>query len=237
MWSPTLRKEREGWGTRCSAQRDTRLSVQLMRQKQMKEPSRVTIVATLLLAAMSLAQEKRQEPNYQETAKWIVEKIPEAGRRHSGITTASTVGGERKLEDLTTISYDQVSLDDCTLQFTEVTTVVTDYEGGRDGTTRVIYSAPLAKVKQVDIKHDVTEAQHLAGWYGAPWNSWDVILEVPSAQKQLDQQGQTTKVDSVPSVSIGFGRSTSADTNEDSASRLKKALDHAVELCKKKEPF
>jgi hypothetical protein len=203
----------------------------------MKKPASATIVAILLLAAMSLAQEKKQEPTYQETANWIVEKIPEAGRRHSGITTVSTVAGEGKLEDVTTISYDQVSLDDCTLKFTKVTTVVTDYEGGRDGTTRVIYSAPLAKVKQVDIKHDVTEAQHLAGWYGSPWDSWDVILEVPSTQKQLDQQGQTTKVDGVPSVAIGFGKSTSANANEDSANRLKKALDHAVGLCKKKEPF
>jgi hypothetical protein len=203
----------------------------------MKKPASATIVAILLLAAVSLAQEKKQEPTYQETAKWMVEKIPEAGRRHSGITTVSTVAGEGKLEDVTTISYDQVSLDDCTLQFTKVTAVVTDYEGGRDGTTRVVYSAPLAKVKQVDIKHDVTEAQHLAGWYGSPWNSWDVILEVPSTQKQLDQLGQTAKVDSAPSVAIGFGKLTSADTNEDSANRLKKALDHAVELCKKKEPF
>src|ERR1700688_84896 len=203
----------------------------------MKEPSRATIVAILLLPAMSLAQEKKQEATYQETAKWIVEKVPEAGRRHSGITTVSTVAGEGKLEDVTTISYDQTSVDDCTLQFTKVTTLVTDYEGGRDGTTRVIYSAPLAKVKQVDIRHDVTEAQHLAGWYGSSWNSWDVILEGPSTQKQLDQQGQTAKVDSVPSIAIGFGKSTSADTNEDSANRLKKAVDHAVELCKKKEPF
>lgn len=178
----------------------------------MQRPALFVIVAL----AASFAQSQTQEPTYEQTQNWIVSKIGEGG-----VTERSP--------DATT-SYEKVSMDNCKLLYTRVLFMPGGYIPDR--TIKWEWNVPLGKVQEVQARH----------YTFAPRSTDErlVTFKAPITGKETRTDkgvvGETTENVDISEGSIIFGRSPSTD--EDSANRMKKALEHAVDLCKKVgEPF
>ena len=175
----------------------------------------------LVASALSMLLVLNQEgPNYEQTKKWIVSKITdEAGSTHSNPSQGHQ-----------TTSYEQVSLDDCKLQFTGVL-----YDSMLDQTMSDVTSVPLDKVSSVSVSHLVF--QEIIDEYRVRISTADKVITIKRSQKGGNSV-QDQKVLNMDQTAIVFGRSKA--TNEDMANRMQKALNHAVGLCAKsttKEPF
>lgn len=195
----------------------------------------IVIFSVLSCAARVLAQDK-QEPTYEETRKWIVGKIAEGGWESAITTVGRSEAGETRQRAIISESYDPISLDDCTLQFTEITRHAPDNK-----TERVLFSVPLRKVVNVNQLREYREEKHTvdetAKWitidqYFEKVDFWDVSIDAPVIAKYLDQEGRVLQTFNRPKAVLAFGKSTATD--KDTTARLKKALDHAVDLCKQK---
>lgn len=212
----------------------------------MKHLSKAIIATCLLATSISLAQDKqpKQEPTYQETRLWLVGKIAEAGWANTIKTTStSTIVEGDTSTSLTAESYDQISVTDCVLQFTSIMTTTKPL---KLNVTRTVYSVPLSKVQDIKQLREYREAQHTVDTttytdlridqYFDKVDFWDVSINAPTIVKLLDQQSNVVQIFNEPKAVITFGRHS--NTDEDTTNRIKKALDHAVDLCKKKaEPF
>jgi hypothetical protein len=217
----------------------------------MKHLSKAIIATCLLATSISLAQDKqpKQEPTYEETRLWLVGKIAEAGwaSTFKTISTSTIVEGDTSTTTVAE-SYDQISVTDCVLQFTDISTtteVATTATANPLKVTRTVYSVPLNKVQDIKQLHEYQEARHTVATprsdlridqYYDKVDLWDVSIIAPTVAKLLDQQTNVVQTFNERKAVISFGQHT--NTDEDTTNRIKKALDHAVDLCKKKaEPF
>ena len=189
------------------------------------------LTTVFLLSVIAGAQTKPStpptadtQPDYEQTRKWIVKKMGEAGYRHvvKGVLEKTEVG-----------SYDGLSMDDCNLSFTEIERTI---DSDSDKTTKEIVVVPLSKVSNIKVSHLVTE---ILGW-----NEWNLIIETsPNAvsyRVSEIQHGEEKLTNSHLGSDTEMRFGTSPESDEDSVKRTKKALDHAVSLCKgtnKNEPF
>ena len=185
--------------------------------------ARAIITSLLIASALSmLVMVNQGEPSYEQTKKWIVSKMTdEAGSTHSNPSQGHQ-----------TTTYEQVSMDDCKLQFTGVL-----YDSMLDQTMNEPTSIPLDKVSSVSVSHLVF--QDIIDEYTVRISTPDKIITIKRSQKGARENSvQDQKVLNMDRAFIVFGRSKT--TNEDMANRMQKALNHAVGLCAKstaKEPF
>lgn len=188
-------------------------------------------LALLVIAlAACFAQDQTQEPTYEKTQKWIVAKLSEGG-----YTRVSKITRE-------TSSYDKISMDDCRLLYTETEfySISSEVPSGTltsETTTKSEVAIPLDKVGASDIavKHDVNRPLGRDEW---SVNINSRVGTIKMIETERGVVGEKIKNYSNLGAEIIFGRSPTTD--EDTANRVKKALSHAVDLCKKmkeKEPF
>jgi len=186
----------------------------------MTRSAKATIAAILLAACLASAQDKKQGPTYEETRKWIVNKIAEAGYKHTGGISEDSG------------SYENVSMDDCRLAYSKVWVYSVN---GNQSHYKDETQIPLRQVKA----NDIEVKQYVMPNLG--WNDWGVDINAPvgtekSTKTKPGVAGEQITNHSNVGGQILFGRTPA--TNEDNANRLKKALEHAVELCKTQvEPF
>ena len=171
------------------------------------------IAITLALAGSAFAQ----EPTYEQTQKWVVDKI-------------STNAGSG---DVYSTTYEQVSMDNCSLNFTKVS-FLARFTTIPASTTIYAEVVPLAKIISVEIVSS-NAIQHPSN------KEYRVILhatdkEIKADVTDKDEQGNISskKVWVGDKTSIVFGNHS--DTDADMAARMHKALSHAVDLCKKNPP-
>lgn len=188
-------------------------------------------VTVLLLSMLAGAQTKQpaesttdKQPDYEQTRKWIIKKMGQAGYKHVDTFFRSTEIG----------SYDAISMDDCTLSFTRTEETIASSDApvnaGSDKTEKQVVVVPLNKVSGVRFSHLVSPEMG--------WNEWNLMIETTSnavsyreSETQRGVVGEKLAPGQLGSdASIHFG--TSPETDEDSVNRMKKALDNAVSLCK-----
>lgn len=198
------------------------------------------MIGILVFSILASAQTKQpadpitdKQPDYDQTRKWIIKKMGEAGFTHT----------DKRLGKEEVGVYEAISIDDCELTFTETEEdtvlsngLVGSSLGGSDVTTKDTTVIPLGKVSLVRIGHEDSD---LLGSH-----DWNVLMDLDGpavTHKMVETRrgipGETIKNYPLQrDASISFGRSR--ETDEDSAKRMMKALDRAVFLCKgKTEPF
>ena len=184
---------------------------------------RAPILTALLLAAMVSVVRAfpQQKSTYEQTHNWIVSKISEeAGFTHSDPDPSSGYH---------TISYENVSMDGCKLQFT-----VSLYYSVLRHTTVDVVSIPLDKVKSVSVDHFGDEKDS----YSAMIHSSPKAVSVKETTKSNNGSIEGQEVHNLDGFAIVFGRPKAE--NETMAGRMQKALSRAVQLCAaspSKEPF
>jgi hypothetical protein len=122
-------------------------------------------------------------------------------------------------------SYEDVSMNDCRLVYSHLWTRTEQIDTtGSASTHRDESTIPLSKVGVTEIAVSQTA-----------WKDWKLEINAPvGTRKSLTRD--ETQINHNVGGEIIFGRTPVAD--EDSANRLKKALAHAVELCKtRNQPF
>jgi len=186
----------------------------------------IVLIAILLLAA-SNARTQTQEPTYEQSRKWIVAKLNEAGYTHHEWTTLGT-GGEGLRPAYATASLDQISMDECNLRYSEIL-----FDSSTEMTFTSSNTIPLAKVSDVTVKHWVIAKSK----FNEEWDEWRITIVAPITQKLVEEKrgvvGQELKNTTPDKTEITFGKSPATD--EDSVNRLQKALKHAAALCKDKQ--
>ncbi len=168
------------------------------------------IAITLALAGSAFAQ----EPTYEQTQKWVVERIS---------TNAGT-----QIPNVISESYEQVSMAGCLLTYTTNT-----FYPSLDGKSNQITSAvPLAKISTVELR--VIPASTIPAQY-------QVRLHVDEAfaVTTVEKDGKGNVINKSAELyhgvtAIVFTKSSATDA--DMAARMQKALSHAVDLCKKNPP-
>ena len=202
----------------------------------MKRPRKARIAVVLLAAGIGPAQDKKQdkpkqEPTYEETSKWIIGKIAEAGYTRTWKDLQGGAEGQPLVTEYRG-SYQNISMGDCRLVYSHVWTLTKQIDTtGSASAYKDELTIPLSKVGPTDI---VAKS--------SAWKDWKVEINAPvGTQKSIKTEpgvaGEEIQINHNVGGEIIFGRA--AATDEDSATRLKKAFDHAVELCKTKEeePF
>ncbi|MGA8216714.1 MAG: hypothetical protein WB799_24225 [Candidatus Sulfotelmatobacter sp.] len=196
----------------------------------MKRLGRATIASVLLVAAGAVqAQDKKpdkpkEEPTYEETRKWVVDKIADAGYTRTWKDVQGGVEGH-PLVTVYSGSYEHISMDDCRLVYSHLRTRTEQIDTtGSTSTQRDESTIPLSKVGTTEIVVIQTA-----------WKDWKLEINAPvGTQKSVTRD--ETQINHNVGGEIIFGRAPATD--EASANRLQKALAHAVELCKTKdEPF
>lgn len=182
-----------------------------------------------------------QEPTYEQTRKWIVSKISdEAG---------STIRVPGFLSLYLTTTYEQVSMDECKLQFTSVVfnsglpldRLPVPQQSEPSHVTSTVVTIPLDKVASVErLPHTFSRKDQtvMADEYDVRIStSTKAIMAKETVKRGANVVSQQALPPSDVEI-ISFGRSPAAD--EDLANRMQKALSRAVSLCterKEKEPF
>jgi hypothetical protein len=198
----------------------------------------------LLCGPLTFCQE--QEPTYEQTKKWLVSKITdEAG------TTIRQPGAPPLVSPSSiTTSYENVSMDDCKLQFARVTfssgfnisSTAGSTQESPSVTTEVVL-IPLNKVSSVErLPHVFLKSKDgqtvLVDDYPVRINTTSKVIVKKSTEKQGDRVVSQDAPAPTDNEGISFGRSSRTD--KETAGRVLKALLHAVNLCKQfneKEPF
>jgi hypothetical protein len=234
----------------------------------MKPLNKTAIAAVLLVCCIAVGQDKKPEPSLDETSKWITAKLAEAGKKegnalsmvhhfihYSSKKKQQPTTSDEVVRGLSTDSHaiENAEITNCVLTYTDIAT----YSETDLGTTnyRYDYTIPLSKVEKIDIEHvlprpstvekkdsfytplDEDQVVVTTTFFG---ESWHVNIHAPAIVKTTTSKpgvaGEAVSSNHYDSSNIPFG--LQQGTNEDNASRLKKALEHAVELCKQKpEPF
>lgn len=216
--------------TALKSKKIERILFLIERREGMKRLGGPTIIASILLAASAtLAQDKKpdkpkEEPSYEETRKWVVDKIADAGYARTWKDVQGGIDGH----PLVTVykgSYENISMDDCRLVYSHLWTRTDQIDTtGSTSSHRDESTIPLSKVAATDIVVIQTA-----------WKDWKLEINTPVGTQKSVTRDQM-QINHNLGGEIIFGRTPTTD--EDSANRLKKALVHAVELCKTKdEPF
>src|SRR5208282_4938095 len=134
-------------------------------------------------------------------------------------------------------TYEQVSMDECVLRFTNVTFEqgLATHEQGLGIPNRTTVSAliiPLNKVTSVKL------SEHPDAKYGD-----NVFMDITTTGKAIKEtftvKDEKEKVASQQSVTEDLGRiifGKSPTTDKELAGRMQKALNHAIDLCTKTPP-
>ncbi len=234
----------------------------------MEQLSRTTIAVVLLACCIALGQDKKPEPSLDETSQWITAKLAEAGKKegytlsmvhhfihHSPKKKQQPTTNDEVAKGFSTDSeaVNNATINNCMLTYSKITT----HSDNTLGTTnyRYEYTIPLSKVEKLDVEHvlpkpptvekkdsfyttlDEDQLESTTTYFGESWNiniHAPVIVKTTTSEPGVAGEAVTSNRYSLSSIPFGLQQ----ETNEDNANRLKKALEHAVELCKQKpEPF
>lgn len=177
---------------------------------------------------LSFCQEPSQEPTYEQTRKWVVSKISDEG----GYTIHSSRSPPAVSAINIKTSYEQVSMGDCVLKFTEVV-----FNSGmtKPSISTSVVTVPLDKVTSLKIVQSPPQFDKAVAITIS--TSGNMITS-----KVIEKEGENVVSQDIPAPKniwpIQFGRSPKTD--EDTANRVMKALNHAVAICakpKESEPF
>ncbi len=234
----------------------------------MKQLSKTAIAVVLLACCIAVGQDKKPEPSLDETSKWITAKLAEAGKKegftnsifHHFIHDSSKKKQHPTTSDDVTkgfwtssVAVEHAEISNCVLTYTSMTTDSGDILGTIN--YRHEHTIPLSKIEKIDIEHvlpkppevkkedkfytslNEDQLESTTTYFG---ESWQVNIHAPVVVKTTESKpgvaGEEVSSNHFSQFSIPFG--FQQQTNEDNASRLKKALEHAVELCKQRpEPF